>query len=187
MHTSRPRRRADSRRHYDVHDVFVLQLAGEKRWIVHEPEFEAPLRSQPWTARRRRGRTGGGAATVLDVVLRAGDALYLPEGSSTPPRPSARISAHLTVGIHVVTRHAVVEELLALAREDIDVRRSLPLGLDLSDPSVAAEVASTISSSRILDEMDEDAVLERLRTTLAAMTPPPPVSPLAEAAAAEPS
>src|SRR3712207_7600770 len=23
--------------HYDVHDVFVLQVAGEKHWRVHEP------------------------------------------------------------------------------------------------------------------------------------------------------
>ena len=23
--------------HYDVHDVFVLQVAGEKHWTIHEP------------------------------------------------------------------------------------------------------------------------------------------------------
>ena len=174
--------------HYDVHDVFVLQVAGEKRWIVHEPAFEAPLRSQPWTERRPDVERAAGRQPLLDVVLRPGDALYLPRGFIHAAEALGGISAHLTVGIHVVTRHAVVEELVALARDDVDVRRSLPLGLDLSDPSAVAEVAATISElRRVLDEIDEDAILERLRTTLAAMTPPPPVSPLAEAAAAEQS
>jgi JmjC domain len=172
--------------HYDVHDVFVLQLAGEKRWVVHEPVFEAPLQSQPWTERRSDVERAAQARPPLDVVLRPGDALYLPRGFIHAAEALGGISAHLTVGIHVVTRHAIVEELVALARDDVDVRRSLSLGLDLSDASAAAEVAATISAlRRILGEMDEDAVVERLQATLAAMTPPPRVSPLAEAAAAE--
>ena len=38
--------------HYDVHDVFVLQVAGEKRWRIREPVHPSPLRDQPWTDRR---------------------------------------------------------------------------------------------------------------------------------------
>ena len=38
--------------HYDVHDVFVLQVSGTKRWIVHEPVHRHPLPSQPWTDHR---------------------------------------------------------------------------------------------------------------------------------------
>ena len=38
--------------HYDVHDVFVLQVAGRKRWSIHAPVHPAPLRNQPWTDRR---------------------------------------------------------------------------------------------------------------------------------------
>ena len=33
--------------HHDTHDVFVLQVSGRKRWIVHEPVLELPLPSQP--------------------------------------------------------------------------------------------------------------------------------------------
>ena len=174
--------------HYDVHDVFVLQLAGEKRWIAHEPAFEAPLRSQPWTERRPDVERAAGRQPLLDVVLRPGDALYLPRGFIHAAEALGGISAHLTVGIHVVTRYAVVEELIALARDDVDVRRSLPLGLDLSDPAAAAEIAATVSElRRILDQLDENAVVERLRARLSVMAPPRSVSPLAEAAAAEQS
>jgi bifunctional lysine-specific demethylase and histidyl-hydroxylase NO66 len=172
--------------HYDVHDVFVLQLAGEKRWVVHQPAFEAPLRSQPWTERRHVVERAAEGPPALDIVLRPDDALYLPRGFIHAAEALGGISAHLTVGIHVVTRHAVVEELAALARDDVEVRRSLPLGLDLSDPGAAAEIAATVSElRRILDQLDENAVVERLRARLAVMAPPRSVSPLAEAAAAE--
>ena len=30
--------------HYDVHDVFVLQLAGRKHWTIHAPVLADPLR-----------------------------------------------------------------------------------------------------------------------------------------------
>src|SRR5688572_25983531 len=56
--------------HYDVHDVFVLQVAGEKRWIVHEPVHESPLRTQPWTQRRADvERAVTGSPPVIDAVL----------------------------------------------------------------------------------------------------------------------
>ena len=34
--------------HYDTHDVFVLQVAGRKRWLVHPPVLPHPLPRQPW-------------------------------------------------------------------------------------------------------------------------------------------
>ena len=44
--------------HYDVHDVFVLQVEGEKRWRIRPPVHVAPLRDQPWTDHRDRGGAG---------------------------------------------------------------------------------------------------------------------------------
>ena len=47
--------------HYDVHDVFVLQLAGRKHWTIHAPVLTDPLRDQPWAGVRGRRRGGAGA------------------------------------------------------------------------------------------------------------------------------
>ena len=66
--------------HYDVHDVFVLQAAGQKRWIVHEPVHENPLPSQPWTDHRAAIAERVADEPVIDAVLSPGDALYLPRG-----------------------------------------------------------------------------------------------------------
>jgi ribosomal protein L16 Arg81 hydroxylase len=40
--------------HYDVHDVFVIQIAGEKRWRIHPPVHERPPCLWASTSRMRR-------------------------------------------------------------------------------------------------------------------------------------
>jgi bifunctional lysine-specific demethylase and histidyl-hydroxylase NO66 len=173
--------------HYDIHDVFVLQVAGEKRWIVHEPCFEAPLRSQPWTERRAElERAVAETEPFLDVVLRPGDALYLPRGFIHAAEALGDVCAHLTVGMHVVTRHALVEALAALAVDDVELRRSLPLGLDLEDrATLAEELRATVAALvAYAEETDPEPVVEHLRVSLASTARSAPVAPLAQAAAA---
>ena len=124
--------------HYDVHDVFVLQLAGRKHWTMHAPVHPDPLRDQPWNdhaaAVAARARDD---APAIDTVLEPGDAMYLPRGWLHAATALGEVSAHLTVGIHVVTRFALVEALTALVAADPRLRASLPLGIDVADPAAA--------------------------------------------------
>ena len=75
--------------HFDYHDVFVLQLDGRKRWRVWEPleRTRRPVRAGPRVPMPTFDELGEPA---LDLTLTAGDCLYLPRGSRTPPRPSSR-------------------------------------------------------------------------------------------------
>ena len=66
--------------HYDVHDVFVLQVEGAKRWHIHAPVHPLPLRSQPGDAYAAQIAHAAAQEPLLDVVLRPGDCLYLPRG-----------------------------------------------------------------------------------------------------------
>ena len=108
--------------HYDVHDVFVLQVAGEKRWRISEPVHPAPLRDQPWTDRRAEVAARAEEEPVLDTVLTPGDALYLPRGYLHAAEALGGVSCHLTVGVHPVTRHAVLEALLAIVADEPELR-----------------------------------------------------------------
>jgi cupin superfamily protein len=174
--------------HYDIHDVFILQLAGEKRWIVHEPVHEWPLRTQSWTS--HRDRVADAVATTeptIDAVLRPGDALYLPRGFLHSAEALGDVAAHLTVGIHVVTRHALVEALLAEAEDVTELREALPVGLDLSAPGeLGDDVATTIDL--LVDRLRNvtpETVVSRLERALAGSMRPAPISPLAQASAAD--
>jgi hypothetical protein len=171
--------------HYDVHDVFVLQVAGEKRWRIHPPVHEAPLRDQPWADRRTAVEEQARSQPVIDTVLRPGDALYLPRGYLHAAEALGGVTCHLTVGVHPVTRHDVLSALLEIASDDVALRSSLPLGVDVGDPAaleadVVATVAALTDRLRIVTAAD---VADRLAGSLVSSNRPGPIAPLAQAAA----
>ncbi len=129
--------------HYDVHDVFVLQVHGEKHWRIHEPVLRSPLRDQPWADRKAAVEQEAARPPVLDAVLRPGDCLYLPRGFIHAATALGGVSAHLTIGVHGWTRHHLVEHLqhaaLAEVASDEQVRASLPLGVDITDPDALSQ------------------------------------------------
>jgi hypothetical protein len=176
--------------HYDVHDVFVLQVAGEKHWRIHEPVLPDPLRTQPWSDRSAAVASAAEHEPVIDAVLRPGDALYLPRGWLHSAVALGQTSAHLTIGVHPVTRWAAAESALDLVRvlaaDDRELRRSLPVGLDLADPAALRDdVAAVVASLKDwLDRVDPDEVADRLRGRTWGQVRPEPVAPLAQATAA---
>jgi bifunctional lysine-specific demethylase and histidyl-hydroxylase NO66 len=109
--------------HHDTHDVFVLQVAGEKRWLVYEPVLELPLKEQ-----RYRAELGGPGEPVLDTVLGPGDTLYLPRGWLHEARTSDVDSLHLTVGINVYTWLDAFGDALADVEDELAFRRSVDEG-----------------------------------------------------------
>lgn len=117
--------------HYDVHDVFVLQVEGEKHWRIHAPAHPDPLRGQPWTGHRDAVARQAEEEPVIDTVLRPGDALYLPRGWIHSATALGGTSVHLTIGMAAFTRYEIVSAALGAAAENPRLRRSLPLGLDL--------------------------------------------------------
>jgi hypothetical protein len=173
-----------------VHDVFVLQVAGQKHWTIHEPVLRDPLRTQPWNDRAAQVAAAAEREPVIDAVLTPGDALYLPRGFLHSATALGEISAHLTVGVHSVTRWAAAESALDLVRtlaaDDPQLRGSLPLGVDLSDPaSVREDVAAVLTGLQDwLGRVDPAEVADRLRARTWAQVRPEPVTPLAQSAAA---
>lgn len=128
--------------HYDVHDVFVLQLFGHKRWSVHGPVHPLPLRDQPWTERREEVAAAGHGPPALAGVLAPGDCLYLPRGYLHSAVALGEVSGHLTVGVHPWTGHTLAQDVTAAALADLaadpDIRAALPVGVDVADPDQVA-------------------------------------------------
>ncbi|WP_431218279.1 cupin domain-containing protein [Leifsonia xyli] len=178
--------------HYDVHDVFVLQIAGEKHWRIHAPVHVDPLRDQPWSDRREAVAARAQEEPAIDETFRPGDALYLPRGWIHSAEALGGVSVHLTIGVAAYTRHDVVREAVARAADIAELRASLPLGFDPSDPSAVAPVVEETVDALIAALADPsarsavaDAVADRLRRRRRSDSPPAPVRPLAAAAAAE--
>ena len=131
--------------HYDTHDVFVLQISGEKHWRIHAPVHADPLRSQLWTDHRAAVARAATGEPVIDAVLGPGDALYLPRGWIHSATALGATSVHLTVGMSAYTRADLVQALVHEASDHAGLRASLPLGIDVSDPaSIAPIVEETV-------------------------------------------
>ena len=171
--------------HYDVHDVFVLQVAGEKHWTVHEPVHVDPLRNQPWTDHSQAvAAAARDKAPVIDDVLRPGDALYVPRGFLHSAKALGGVSAHLTVGLHTMTRYLLVQELAGLAADQAALRAALPLGFDVGDPAQVGEVLPVVADLLIkqIQSATPDELAARLRRRTWSSTRPAPLAPLAHAA-----
>ena len=173
--------------HYDVHDVFVLQVAGRKRWTIHAPVVDAPLDNQPWEQARDEVAARAAEPPALDTVLEPGDALYLPRGTIHAASAQGETSIHLTVGVHPVTRYQLVRHLMELAQDDPQLRAALPVGVDLADPAVlAAELAATLDVlHQRLDAIPVADVARRVGAGLMQRTRPEPIGPLAQLALAD--
>jgi ribosomal protein L16 Arg81 hydroxylase len=114
-------------RHFDTHDVFVMQIAGEKTWVVSPPETRLPLASAP-------GHTGspfavGKPAAAEECVVTPGDLLYLPRGVVHEARTGSGSSVHLTVGVHVTRWADLMSSAIRVAAERHErLREAVPPG-----------------------------------------------------------
>ena len=169
--------------HHDTHDVFVLQVSGEKRWLVYEPALELPLRNQKYTA-----EMGGPGEPVHDLVLRPGDMLYLPRGWLHEALTSDSDSLHLTVGVNVVTWLDAFKAALEECGDEPGFRRSIGDGgveelvdalrgrltADAVERRAAENLARTrrpirdgqLSQLRAIEELDVDTEVELRETVL---------------------
>jgi Cupin superfamily protein len=141
--------------HHDTHDVMVLQVAGEKRWLVYDPVLELPLKHQRYSA--ELGELG---ATVLDLTLRAGDTLYLPRGWPHEALTSERDSLHLTIGINVYTARDAVRAALDSAEDDVAMRRGVPEDGELADDLLEL-LGERLGAETVADRMREHFVATR--------------------------
>ncbi len=157
--------------HYDVHDVFVLQLAGKKHWSIYPPVIELPHRSQLFTPQAYSGQ-----APFMEVELSAGDLLYLPRGFLHSTSTSDSFSAHTTIGITVFTWADLLKEYAQRAIVDIEHRRALPPGFASRNDLNASLKQQLIHALHHLQETtDVDVLIESFRSRVrAAHVPRPP-------------
>ncbi len=107
-----------------------------------------PVDSQPWTDHREDIQRRTGDPPVIDTVLRSGDALYLPRGWVHSARALGTTSIHLTIGTAALTALDVLGAMVEQLTELRELRESLPMGIDLTDPdATAALVGKTLAAA----------------------------------------
>jgi ribosomal protein L16 Arg81 hydroxylase len=114
-------------RHFDTHDVFVMQIAGEKTWLVSPPETPLPLTAAP--GHPSNPFAVGKPEAPEECRMTPGDLLYMPRGVVHEARTGAGSSMHLTVGVHVTRWADLMASALRVAAErDERLREAVPPG-----------------------------------------------------------
>ncbi|MFB6718613.1 JmjC domain-containing protein [Kribbella sp. NPDC056345] len=108
-----PRASQGLRPHFDEHDVLVVQVHGTKRWHIFPDSEAAASRYRTWpmlspSERERRSS----AEPAAELVLEAGDCLYVRRGSIHAANTEGEVSCHLTFSILDTSEAEFAESLL---------------------------------------------------------------------------
>jgi ribosomal protein L16 Arg81 hydroxylase len=153
-------------KHWDTHDVFVIQLIGRKLWRIYPPTLPLPLTYQ---TNERSGHACPDEPTI-ELTLEEGDVLYVPRGWWHHVLPLQVGSFHLSVGSYAPTLFDYVVQTLgkyleqqtsarvafspAAYREAVtEVARELPAVL-LDEANAAAFQQDWISRERMISEFN---------------------------------
>ena len=116
--------------HWDAHDVFILQVAGTKRWQLYGETRRFPLQRDSEDPARPQGEP------VWNEILRAGDVLYIPRGWWHDARAQAEDgsdgagSMHVTCSTLALTGLDFMEWLNGRLTRHERFRRDLPAPAD---------------------------------------------------------
>lgn len=161
LYLSQPSRQGYNR-HYDTHDVFILQIAGYKGWQVYDFTTEHPLFKQ-------KGHHNNPPEELrLGCTLGPGDVLYIPRGHWHEATAQVEPSMHLTVGLYARTGIDFLTWLTNELRSDVMWRDTFPLILK-SDSKPSEECDSRtidhfIELKKSLEsELSEPSLLDRYR------------------------
>jgi hypothetical protein len=150
--------------HYDAPTMWVLQIAGAKRWWYSpRPVVPFPETNRVPTAEERRQGVGGlyREQDLQEQLLRTGDVLYLPAGSWHRVQAEVQ-SLHLCLTVRASNYLQLVNAVLS------PLLMSLPDWRHLPAPAAAPGDLEQMDSR--LESLFAERLLE-LRTAVAQITP----------------
>ncbi|HWW75116.1 MAG TPA: cupin domain-containing protein [Pyrinomonadaceae bacterium] len=147
--------------HWDDHDVFILQIAGRKKWSVYGQTRPHPLVNDIEKARKPEREP------LWEGTLEDGDLLYIPRGWWHVAVPLAEPTLHLTVGVHNRTGLDLLRWLSERMRASEAFRRDLP--------RLASRAGRAAHAARLREELLaawDDSLLEQFYEELDARAEP---------------
>ena len=106
--------------HWDDHDVFILQVSGEKRWRIYGATRPYPL------YRDVDANTECPKEVVWEGILQPGDLLYLPRGTWHSATAMGEPTLHLAIGVYSETGIDLMSWMQDHLRNNEAFRMNLP-------------------------------------------------------------
>jgi lysine-specific demethylase/histidyl-hydroxylase NO66 len=131
-----PPKAAGLSRHYDMHEVLVLQVEGSKTWEIGPRGFLDPLEG------RHPHKPSGGMTEEQTVTMNPGDVLYVPRGYLHRCVSGEKSSLHLTTAIMTRSWIDILNDFLEEATDTARFRAGVPWGFLRSKETLAIDGAA---------------------------------------------
>lgn len=125
--------------HYDTHDVWAVQVEGEKEWNIWEGRAEWPIAHPAFRGQPQAHHEQAKGKLREKVLLKPGDLLYLPRGWYHDALAEAPASVHVAYGVHAPLGMDLMNILIERVLYETPFRQPLPR----QDGSAAAKFALT--------------------------------------------
>jgi bifunctional lysine-specific demethylase and histidyl-hydroxylase NO66 len=112
--------------HFDLHDVFAVQVEGEKLWRVYESRADAPVLPLPPGDEIEKWLNESRGRLLFEVTMQPGDILYLPRGQYHDALTGSQASLHVTFGVSPATGLALFKLLETAVTQESAFRAYLP-------------------------------------------------------------
>lgn len=112
--------------HYDTHDVWAVQVEGEKTWNIWEGRADYPIPHPVFRGQGQDHHDRAKGALRGKVTVRKGDVLYLPRGWYHDALAEAPNSVHVAYGVHAPLGMDVLNILHERALYESLFRQPLP-------------------------------------------------------------
>ncbi|NBS44366.1 MAG: hypothetical protein EBT34_11665, partial [Acetobacteraceae bacterium] len=112
--------------HYDTHDVWAVQVEGEKTWNIWEGRAEWPVPHAIFRGQPQEFHEKAKGALRFKAHLKKGDLLYLPRGWYHDALAEAPNSVHIAYGVHAPMGIDFMSLLTERAFHEAEFRKPLP-------------------------------------------------------------
>jgi hypothetical protein len=125
--------------HFDTHDVWAVQVEGEKTWNIWEGRADYPVAHPAFRGLPQGHHEQAKRGLRAKVHLKTGDLLYLPRGWYHDALAEAPASVHVAYGVHAPLGMDLMNILVERVLYDAEFRKPLPR----QDGSAPAKFALT--------------------------------------------
>ena len=143
-------------RHYDTHDVFVLQIAGTKHWKVYDQITALPDETMKYNNSTIHLDN---AIPKAEFTLQKGDLLYIPRGMAHEALTTNTTSIHISIGLNTLMVKHLVTHMSKIVANQVFFRKSI---LNFDDELLKKDLKEKLIA--FVDNADINDLLEE--TTL---------------------
>jgi bifunctional lysine-specific demethylase and histidyl-hydroxylase MINA len=112
--------------HFDTHDVFAMQIAGEKVWRIYQRHFKDPINHPAFKQIDQRAHEANKGALLMEVTMRPGDLIYIPRGFYHEALAETGATVHVSFSVVTMIGLDVISLLFEHAVRDEVFRATLP-------------------------------------------------------------